>query len=201
MEPSWLGCGMLARRASGWRPAAGAVQPRLLVSRTGPHAPAAVAQGRQASTAAASNTSITDCPFSILRIKPTEEFSEIKRAYFEAATRCHPDVMPASVLSTADPQATAQEFVLITAAYQALQDPWTRKSLAQNRGRGDSARVQPTAGQTTTDRRDSTWRREQQEMEWCVFADAVLLPSLAYYSCTCSRLDLAGASGARSARR
>jgi hypothetical protein len=171
---------MLARGASVCRTAAGAVlrgRTRLaVVGCAGPHARAAFGD-RHASTATASNTSGTDCPFSILKIEPTEEFSKIKRAYFEAASRCHPDVMPASALSTADPRATAQEFLLVTAAYQALQDPWIRASLAKSQTRAEAARTQSTAGQTTTDRKDSTWRREQQEMEWCVFADAILHPS------------------------
>lgn len=168
------------------RPGVGAVlrgRGRLAVGRSGPHALAAFGERRQASTAAASSSSLTDCPFSILRIEPTEELSKIKRAYFEAASRCHPDVMPAAALSTADPQATAQEFLLVTAAYQALQDPWTRTALAQNLGRAESARARPTAGQTTTDRQDSTWRREQQEMEWCELVDAIVHPS---GSCPCA---------------
>eukprot|EP01043_Picozoa_sp_COSAG02_P056835 COSAG02_NODE_6801_length_3352_cov_170.007378_5_plen_170_part_00 len=162
---------MLARGASVCRTAAGAVlrgRTRLaVVGCARPHVRAAFGE-RHASTTTVSNTSLTDCPFSILKIEPTEEFSKIKRAYFEAAARCHPDVMPASALSTADPRATAQEFVLVTAAYQALHDPWTRTCLANNQTRGGSACTQTTAGQTTTDRKDSTWRRDQQEMEWCV---------------------------------
>ena len=172
---------MLARGASVRRPAVGAGLHRgrgwLAVGRRGPHALAAFAERRQASTAAASSSLLADCPFSILKIEPTEDIREIKRAYFEAASRCHPDVMPASVLSMADPKASAQEFLLVTAAYQALQDPWTRASLTQKTGRAETARARPTAGRNTTDRQDRTWRREQQEMDWCELADAIIHPS------------------------
>ena len=163
---------MWASRACVCRPAAGVVlraRPRLALGHAGPHVPAAFA-----STTAASSTPHTDCPFAILRIEPTEEFSKIKRAYFEAAARCHPDVMSAAALSKADPQATAQEFVLVTAAYQALQDPWTRTSLANTQPRARSAQTSSAAERRDT-HGDTTWRREQQEMEWCVRRDACTL--------------------------
>lgn len=163
---------MWASRACVCRPAAGVVlraRPRLALGHAGPHVPASFASTY--STTAASSTPRNDCPFAILRIEPTEEFSKIKRAYFEAASRCHPDVMSAAALSKADPQATAQEFVLVTAAYQALQDPWTRTSLANTQPRAKSAQTRSAADRRDT-HGDTTWRREQQEMEWCVRRDA-----------------------------
>lgn len=171
---------MWASRTCAGRPAAGAVlcaRPRLALGHSGPHASAAFS-----STTAASRTPRTDCPFEILRIEPTEEFSKIKRAYFEAAARCHPDVMSAAALSKADPQATAQEFVLVTAAYQALQDPWTRTSLAKKQPRAKSAQTMPAADRRDT-HADATWRREQQEMEWCVCRTRALLHKPSSHSC------------------
>ena len=151
---------MLAHRACVRRLAACDLRPRPRLASADAHSPAAVDK-RHASTAASHTKLLSKCPFSILRIEPTKDFSKIKRA-FEAAARCHPDVMPASTLSTADPHATAQEFHLITAAFQVLQDPWTRNNLS------NSAQVAPVTDQPTPDVQCTTWRRQQQEMEWCV---------------------------------
>ena len=114
------------------------------------------------------------CPFSILRIDPTVELGDIKRAYFEAAARCHPDVMPASALCRADPEAVAKEFHSITAAYQALMDPTHRRTMVERHQQRSPQPPSRPAAPATADRRDfddgMTWRRQQQEMEWCARA-------------------------------
>jgi hypothetical protein len=156
-----------AAQPSGWQP-------------SGWQSPAALCAARRHSSTASSaerGRAANGCPFSILRIEPTPEFAAIKRAYFEAAARCHPDVMPACALSSADPETTAREFHLVTAAYQTLQDPQVRQSLADEGRRAQAASPRsPSSSATahphsaTAARRDfndgMAWRREQQEMEW-----------------------------------
>lgn len=193
VERMWAARVAMRRSATMWPKAL----PRSSAGHNEPHTLATIGE-RHASTAASAREPSIGCPFSILHIEPTNDFSEIKRAYFEAAARCHPDVMSASALSAADPHVAAQEFHLVTAAYQALQDPWTRTSLAIK---------QPQAGQQTrpmTDRATATshdpkWRREQQEMEWCVCSAIHASGSLSLtrnLRLILETLNIAGKSGA-----
>lgn len=77
--------------------------------------------------------------YDLLGVAPDSDESKIKKAYYQAALRCHPDKRPAS-----EREAAEGEFKSISNAYQVLSDPVSRKKYDE----GGVEAAEPSGGFT-----------------------------------------------------
>ncbi len=86
----------------------------------------------------------TNDPYLILGLARSADSADIRRAYFQAAKRCHPDLFT----NAQDTPAAASDFRNITRAYEILRDPRQRAAFDTHGDVGDHFRGSGPSGQT-----------------------------------------------------
>jgi molecular chaperone DnaJ len=86
----------------------------------------------------------TNDPYLILGLSRSADSADIRRAYFQAAKRCHPDLFT----NAQDTTTAARDFRNITRAYETLRDPRQRAAFDTHGVVGDHFEGSGPAGQS-----------------------------------------------------